>query len=384
MSNQYPHVQVTRRTRLTLVVLLSIAALIATEGILSRMHADKILVQASQTADIMSVNVVTPQQTAATRTLTLPCNVMPYYEAQIFSRVNGYLKMWYTDYGAHVKKGQLLATVETPDLDQEIQRARSDLETVDARLELAVVTAKRWQNLLATDSVSRQEVDEKVDGAKAQQAEVDAAQAHLRTLLAEQSFNRIVAPFDGIITDRNTDIGMLITVGSGSSLSPMFKIADEHKLRVYADVPQNFADQINPNITAVLHFPDRPHSVFPAKYVTTAKSIQMSSRTLVVELMLDNPTGELNPGSYADVEFTLQNSGNALTIPASTLLFRKGGLKVATVGPDNRVVLKPVKLGRDLGKLVEVEDGITVNDKIINLPSDSIAAGDRVRIVDGK
>ncbi|MHB1677915.1 MAG: efflux RND transporter periplasmic adaptor subunit [Sulfuriferula sp.] len=380
MSTDQPHVTASWRIRIVGIVLLLIAITIAATGILSRMHHEKNLVRTAQLNDITSVNVVRAKLGPSQQTLVLPGNVTPFYEAKIYARVNGYLKMWYTDIGAHVKAGQLMAIIETPELDQQIRSAQADLATAKARLDLADITAKRWQNLLITDSVSRQEVDEKVQGAKAQLAVVNAANANLSSLRAQQAFNHIVAPFDGVVTDRRTDIGSLITTGSSDANKLLFKVADTHKLRVYADVPQNFSSLIKPGLVANLHFPERPGQTFPASYLSTAEAIRENSRTMTVELLMDNRTGELLPGAYADVYFTLGTHANRLVIPASTLLFRTHGLKVATVGPDNRVILKSITLGKDLGNTVEVKSGITLNDQIIDSPSDSIAQGDKVHI----
>ena len=251
-------------------------------------------------------------------------------------------------------------------------------------MELANITAERWKNLLQTDSVSRQEVDEKVQDAKAQQALVDAAKANLDSLRADQAFNHIVAPFDGVVTDRQTDIGMLISIGSSDSKTPLFHVADTHILRVWVDVPQDFASLIKVGSVAQVTFPDRPGKTYPARVVTTSQAIHIDSRTLTVELYMDNQGGEFVPGAYGDVKFTLPTLTSTFILPPTTLLFRKGGLKVATVGPDNRVVLKSITIGRDLGKAVEVTSGINANDRIIDPPSDSIANGDRVKVVDGK
>ncbi len=380
MSTDQPNVTASPRIRLVGGVLLLIAIVLAATGIMSRKHHDKDLAQVAKLNEVASVNVVMPKLGPSDQTLILPANVTPFYEAQIYARVNGYLKMWYTDIGAHVKAGQLMAIIDTPELDQQIRSAQADLATAQARLDLANITAKRWQNLLVTDSVSRQEVDEKVQNAKAQLAVVNAVKANLQGLRAQQAFNHIVAPFDGVVTDRRTDIGMLITTGSSDANKILFKVADTHKLRVYADVPQNYSSLIKPGLVAEMHFPERPDQVFPATYLSTAEAIRENSRTMSVELLMDNPKGELLPGAYGDVYFTLGTHANRLVIPSSTLLFRTGGLKVATVGPDNRVVLKPVTLGNDMGNTVEVKSGVTLDDRIIDSPSDSIAQGDKVRI----
>ena len=380
MSTDQPHVTASRRVRIVGIVLLLIAIIIAATGIISRLGHEKNLAQAAELNDITSVKVVNPQHGPSQQTLILPGNVTPYIEAQIYARVNGYLKAWYTDIGAKVKRGQLMATIETPELDQQIRRAESDLATASANLELADITAKRWQNLLVTDSVSRQEADEKTQNAKAQLAVVNAARANVNGLKAQQAFNRIVAPFDGVVTDRKTDIGMLITTGSSNANPILFRVADTHKLRVYVEVPQSFASLIKPGLTASLHFPDRPHHTFPATLVSTSEAIHENSRTLTVELELNNNTGELLPGAYADVYFTLGTRSQTLSIPSSTLLFRKNGMEVATVGPNNKVVLKHILLGRDLGSTVEVREGLMPTDQVIDTPSDSIAEGDKVHI----
>ncbi len=380
MSTDQPNVTASPRIRLVGVVLLLIAVALAATGIMSRNHHDKDLVQVAKLNEVASVNVVMPKLGPSDQTLILPANVTPFYEAQIYARVNGYLKMWYTDIGAHVKAGQLMAIIDTPELDQQIRSSEADLATAQARLDLADITAKRWQNLLVTDSVSHQEVDEKVQNAKAQLAVVNAVKANLQGLRAQEAFNHIVAPFDGVVTDRRTDIGMLITTGSSDANKILFKVADTHKLRVYADVPQNYSSLIKPGLVANMHFPERPGEAFPATYLSTAEAIRENSRTMSVELLMDNPKGELLPGAYGDVHFTLGTHAHRLVIPSSTLLFRTGGLKVATVGPNNRVVLKSVTLGNDMGNTVEVKNGVTLDDKIIDSPSDSIAQGDQVRI----
>ena len=383
MQNEYPHVQLSRRGRLTLIVLISAFGLVAAEGILSRLHEDKLLVHAAEMRDTTPVKIIIPQAGAASEKLRLPCNVTPWYQADIFSRVNGYLKDWYTDIGARVKAGQLLAVVETPDLDDQIQRAQANLATQKAKLELAIVTAQRWEKLLATDSVSRQETEEKQADEKAQQAEVNAQEAELRRLKVLQSFNHIVAPFDGVITDRNTDIGMLISNGSNASIPPLFKVADERRLRVYVEVPQNYADRISTSTPATITLPDRPGKEYAAKVISTSVAIHVASRTLTVELELANPGETIMPGAYGDVAFTLPSPKSVVRIPGSALLFRQGGLKVATVGPDNRVVLKSITVARDLGKIIEVSSGVSATDRIIDTPSDSIADGDRVQISSG-
>lgn len=381
MSNEYQHVTLSRRARMVLLVIVALALVIALFGIIKRKHHDTVQKQDVAVNNLMSVKTVLPMNAPDTQSLELPGSVTPWYEATVFAQVDGYLKMWYTDIGAQVKKGQTMAVIDTPELDEQIQRAQSDLATAQAKLDLANVTAVRWQKLLVSDSVSQQEVDEKVQGAKAQQAELNAAKAYLRALKAKQAFNHLVAPFDGVVTDRNTDIGMLITTGSNASTTPLFRVADVHKLRVYVDVPQNFSQFIKPGLIAQLTFPDIPGKKFTATYFSTSESIHATSRTLTVELTMDNPHNELQPGAYTNVYLDLPGNTTEMMLPATSLLFRKEGLQVATVGPDNKVVLKSVVMGRDMGKSVVIRSGILPTDQVIDSPSDSIANGDKVVIV---
>lgn len=379
MSENIPHNKPSKRLRLTGIVFVTVASLVAGAGIVSRLHKEKVLRKEVDQENITSVRLVAPQFGPSEQTLILPGNVRADFEAPIYARVSGYVRMWYTDIGTRVKKGQLLAEIDTPELDEEISKARANLSTAQANLELANVTAKRWQNLLASDSVSRQTVDEKTADAKAKSDIVNAARANLQSLLAQQSFNRVVAPFDGVVTDRNTDIGKLINPGSNNGQA-LFKVAEIDKLRIYVEVPQNYASLIKSGMTTQLYFPEHPDKSYTATLVSTSNAIHESSRTLTVELQMSNKSGEVLPGAYAEVHFLMPSRKNVFQIPASTLLFRKEGLQVATVGPDNRVVLKSIKIGRDLGRVEEVIAGITSTDRIIDSPSDSILQGDLVRI----
>ncbi|MHB1099882.1 MAG: efflux RND transporter periplasmic adaptor subunit [Burkholderiales bacterium] len=380
MSNEIPpHHVPSRNLRRAGIVFALIAIFVAATGIVSRLRHEKVLKREIAQENIQTVQVVVPQYGPSEQTLILPGNVMADYTAPIYARVNGYLKTWYTDIGAQVKKGQVLGEIDTPELDEQILRARANLATAESNLEIANVTAKRWQNLLTTDSVSRQATDEKVADAKAKNDIVNAAKASLQSLLAQQSFNKVTAPFDGVVTERNTDIGQLINLGSNSG-KPLFQVADIKKLRIYVEVPQNYSNLVKKGMQAELYFPERPTTPFPATLVSTSNGIHVSSRTLTVELQMDNKDGEILPGTYAEVHFLMPSMGNVFRLPASTLLFRKEGLQVATVGPDSRVVLKSIKIGRDLGRVEEVIAGITPADRVIDSPSDSILQGDLVRI----
>ena len=378
MSDHLMHRHPSRRLYLVGALLLLVALAVAGHGIATRDQHQKSLGK-EVAARHTTVEVVAPEHCPSEQPLVLPGNVRADIEATIYARVAGYLKMWYTDIGAHVNKGQLLAEVETPELDQQILRERANLSMAQSNLEIADLTAKRWQNLLTTNSVSRQETDEKVADARAKADIANAATANLKNLLTQQSFNRIVAPFDGVVTERNTDIGKLINPGSNNGQA-LFQVADNRKLRIYVDVPQNFSADIKPGMKAELHFPEYPSRVFSATVVSTSQAIHESSRTLTTELQMQNKDGAILPGTYTDVHFALPSRGSVYRLPASTLLFRKEGLQVATVGADNRVRLKNITLGRDLGGIVEVTSGVDDKDRVIESPSDSIVQASIVRI----
>lgn len=382
MSDHIPHVPSPAPLRIAGIILVLVAAAVATAGIMLRIgHANNL--QKEVESQHVTVKVVVPTPDSGVQQLILPGNVRADLDAPIYARVSGYLKGWRTDIGAHVKKGQVLAEIETPELDQQIMRARADVAIAEANWQIADVTAKRWQNLLATDSVSRQEGDEKVSNAKSKKDMLNAARANLEGLLANQSFQRVVAPFDGIVTERNTDIGKLISSG-GSNGQALFRVVDNRRLRIYTDVPQSSAYLIKPQMPVQIYFPELPGQAFAATVLSTANAIHESSRTTTVELIMDNKDGKLFSGSYAEVHFDLPADAKVLRLPVSTLLFRKEGLEVATVGADNRVVLKHITIARDLGHTVEVGSGLDDSDRVIDSPSDSIVQGDVVRIENAK
>jgi RND family efflux transporter MFP subunit len=368
------------RLRLGILALLLAGLGTAGVGIASRMNHEKDLQREVERQAVRAVEVISPLHGPGQQALTLPGNVAAYVEAPIYARVNGYLKRWYPDIGAHVKAGQLLAEIETPELDQQIHRAEADLATAQANYELAKSTALRWQNLLATDSVSHQEADEKVADEKAKQTIMNAVQANLDSLRVQQSFNRIVAPFSGVITDRKTDIGQLVNAGSNGS-QPLFKMADISKLRAYVEVPQSYAAMIKPGLAAELAFPEMPSRRFHATLTSTSNAVHENSRTLTVELQMENREGAMLSGTYAEVHFALPSNQDVLRLPASALLFRKNGMEVATVTQDGHVRLKSIKLGRDLGGTVEVVNGLEMTDQVIDNPSDSLANGDAVKVL---
>ena len=313
------------------------------------------------------------------RGLLLPGEVKPLLEAPIYSRANGYVKRWLVDIGAHVEAGQLLAEIDTPELDQQLEQARAQLAESEAALALAKTTAERWADLLKTASVSEQETAEKQADFKLKSASVEANRANVHRLEQLQSFERVTAPFAGTITVRNTDIGDLITAGSGREL---FRLAQMGTLRVYVRVPQTAARGIVAGQSAELIIPEMPGRKFGATVTSTAEAMTTDSRTLLAELQVDNQRGEILPGSYAEVRFLNPQVSSVLTLPSNTLLFRAEGLQVGVVGTDNKVDLRKVNVGRDFGQSIEVLSGVGPTDHVIVNPSDSLVAGSTVRVVE--
>jgi RND family efflux transporter MFP subunit len=361
-------------------IALAIAVVLAAWGIISRVSARNTLKDSTAAAAAPTVATTRPTSAAAADNLVLPGSVQAYYEAPIYARTAGYLKAWHTDIGTPVKKGQLLAEIDTPEVDQQLMQAQADLGTAQANYELAKSTDERWRGLLATESVSKQDADQRAGDAAAKKAAVQSAAANVARLKELESFKRVVAPFDGVVTQRNTDVGALINAGQNPG-NALFRVADTHRLRIYVSVPQVYAQAIRPGLAASLEFDDYPGRQFPAQVAFTAQALDPSTRTLQVELQVDNSKGELFPGAYAQVHFNLtQTSAQTLRIPANTVLFRASGLSVAVIGADQRVHLKPITQGRDFGSSVEVLSGLSSNDEIVLNPPDSITEGVQVRI----
>jgi RND family efflux transporter MFP subunit len=326
------------------------------------------------------VSVVKPRRAAPTQEIVLPGNVQPFITSPIFSRTNGYLKAWYFDIGARVKKGQLLAEIETPEVDQQLQQSRSNLATAEANLRLADITRNRYLDLLKTNAVSQQDADNAVGAYNANKAIVEANQANVKQLEALQSFEKIYAPFDGIITARNTDIGDLINSGSnGNVKTDLFHIAQPGTLRVYVNVPEEYSQVAKAGISATLSLAEFPGKEFPGKLVRTADAINSTTRTLLVEVDVSNPTGQLLSGSYAEVHFKVPGQVSTFTIPVDTLLFRAEGLRVAVVN-GGKAELVPVTPGHDFGETIEIVSGLKGNESIIVSPPDSILQGQQVTI----
>jgi len=357
-----------------------VAVVIVAAGLITRAVASRDVTQWTQATAIPTVAVISPGGGGGGESnLVLPGTVQPFYDAQIHARVSGYLKRWYTDIGAPVKAGQVLAVIDTPDLDQQLARAQADLVTAQANQRLAAITAHRWTGLLAADAVSHQESDEKSGDLAAKSSLTNAAQAELQQLKAEEAFKRIVAPFDGVVTARNTDIGALIAAGAPNDPG-LFTVADVHRLRIYVRVPQNYSAQVVAGMHASLTVPEYPGQTFTAIVSSTSGAVSDQSGALLVELQTDNPGGKLKPGDYAQVTFALPPTGQALSVPASATLFLPKGLAVATVGPNNHIVMRYVTVAQDLGTRLEISSGLAPTDRVVDNPPDSLAAGDLVRI----
>jgi RND family efflux transporter MFP subunit len=325
------------------------------------------------------VVTVAPTASALGEELVLPGTVQAYIEAPIYARTNGYLKTWSVDIGSAVTKGQLLAEIDTPEVDQQLAQAIADLATARANQALASTTNTRWKELLATESVSKQDADEKAGDAAAKIAIVESAAANVARLQQLESFKRVVAPFDGIITARNTDIGALINAGQSAG-SELFRLADTHKLRIYVQIPEPYAAAAKPGLEAELRFTEQPGRGYAATTVRTANALDPALRTLQVELELDNPQHELFPGAYAEVHFKIAGNARAVRLPANTVLFRSPGPQVATVDAQHKIRLKSIVQGRDFGGTIEVLSGLTPDDAVVLNPSDSIFDGATVRV----
>ncbi len=372
--------QHSRRNWLVALLAFALIAGIVISGILPRVKARTALRKDTSEMAVPSVLIVHPKRTAASDEIVLPANVQPYISAPIYARTNGYLRRWYTDIGAHVKKGQLLAEIETPELDQQLQQARANLSTAEANLNLAQITAQRYEGLLKIDSVSKQETDNAVGAYAANKAVVDADRANVRQLEALQSFEKIYAPFDGIITARNTDIGALISAGStGGASTELFQIAQPSKLRVYVSVPEAYSQGAKPGLSADLVLSEFPGRRFPGKLVRTASAIDQTTRTLLVEIAVENPTATLLSGAYAEVHMKIPGASSSYTIPVNTLLFRSEGLRVASVVGEKAALL-PISIGHDYGAEVEVVAGLTGDESLIVNPPDSLLPGQAVRV----
>jgi RND family efflux transporter MFP subunit len=368
-----------RRLKLIGIVVVLAALAAAAFGILTRDRSETQLAAWTNQQAVPSVEVAHPDFSSAGQHLALPGDVAAFYEAPLYARVNGYLKSWSEDIGARVKRGQVLAVIETPDLDQELAQAEADLASARSNSKLADLTAKRWHALLASNSVSQQSADEKQGNAEAARSAVAAQLAHVSQYEALESFKRVVAPFDGVVTARNTDVGALITSGTSAPI-PLFKVADMHEMRVYVRVPQSYASQLAVGMKATLTEPQYPGVRFPATLTTTSQSVAADSRTVLVELMAPNPDGKLWAGTYAEVDFSLPADSHVLRVPSSALIFRSHGAQLATVTQAGRIAMKDVSIGRNLGTAIEIKSGITAQDRVVTSPLDTIEDGEMVDV----
>jgi RND family efflux transporter MFP subunit len=369
-----------RRGWLTALVIVASFVGLLVSGILQRVHTSAAL--RTETADmaVPTISVVSPQRAAPSQEIVLPGNVQPYVTAPIFSRTNGYLQAWYFDIGAHVKKGQLLAVIATPEVDQQLGQSRSNLSTAEANLRLAEITKNRYQGLLKSNAVSQQDVDNAVGTYNANNSIVEADQANVKQLEALQSFEKIYAPFDGIITARNTDVGALVDSGSAAGVkTDLFHLSQVDRLRVYVNVPEEYSQATTSGLTAELSLSEFPGKTFTGKLVRTSQAINYETRTLLAEIDVTNPTGKLLSGSYAEVHFKVPGTITTYILPVDTLLFRKEGLRVAVV-KDSKAQLLPITPGRDFGDTIEVISGLQGNESVMVSPPDSVVNGEKVQI----
>ncbi len=368
---------------------LAILGLLAAVTVFYFMQRSTTLASLAVTADeeaVPNVRLISPTHSPATRSLTLPGDVHAWFQAPIFGQVSGYVKMWYKDIGVPVKAGDLLATIDTPGLDQQLEQAKAQLEVAQANYGLSKVTADRWSKLSGTQAVSQQDVDVKRADAVAQKAQVDAARYNVARYAAMEAFKNIVAPFDGVVTARRTDVGDYVTgtggdAGASGSRQELFSVADMHAMRVYVSVPQDYSAALTPDVTATLTFSQLPGRVFEAHSLSTAHALDPASRTILTQLVIDNPNGEILPGAYTDVTFHFPSDPSILIIPEQALLFRENGMQVAVVGANDKVHLQNVTLGYNFGMTVQITSGLKPSDRLVANPSQGLLEGETVRVV---
>ncbi len=369
------------RTAVILLIAVVVVSLLVVSGIVPRLRSRKALAAETNELAAPTVLVIQPKQGAPSQEIVLPGAIQAFVDAPIYARTNGYLKSWYFDIGSHVKQGQLLAEIESPEVDQQLSQAQADLGTATENLHLSQITANRFSDLIKQDAVSQQDTDNATSDLAAKSTAVKSAQANVDRLKQLVSFEKVYVPFDGVVTARNTDIGQLIDSGAaGGQARSLFQIAAINRLRVFISVPQIYSQAAVPGITADLTFTEFPGRRFQGRLVRTSRSIDPMARTLNVEVDVDNSKGELLPGAYTEVHLKLKNEIPTLTIPVGALLFRQEGLRVAVAKSDNTAELMPVTLGRDFGDFVEITTGLTGQERIISNPPDSIIDGERLNV----
>jgi len=368
---------------MTMVIVLLLVAVVLTYGIVTRIRAKAALSTDTAKLAVPSVAVVAPKQSTPAQEIILPGNVQPFIASPIYAQTTGYLKKWYFDIGAHVKKGQLLAVVDSPAVDQQYAQARSNLSTAEANLRLAEITKNRYLGLLKTHAVAQQDADNAVGTYNANKAIVNANQANVQQFQVLKNFEKVYAPFDGVITARNTDIGDLISsgnTGANNTKTDLFHISQPGKLRVYVNVPEEYSRGVKPGMTAQLALAEFPGRQFQGVLVRTAEAINMTTRTLLVEISVDNPSNTLLSGSYAEVHLKVSDTNPSFVIPVNTLIFRAQGLHVGLV-KDGKAVVTPVTAGRDFGNTIEIVTGLKADDEVIVNPPDSLVTGQAVHTV---
>jgi membrane fusion protein (multidrug efflux system) len=375
-----------RRTLLMVGLPVVLVAALLVHGLLARQRSLTVLTRVANEQAIVPVQIISPQKGPATRPLMLPGTVRAWYEAPIYAQVAGYVQSWDADYGAKVKAGQLLAMIDTPSLDAQYAAAKANLSVAQANYRLAVSTAARWQALAGTPAVSKQEVDVQSAGAAARKAEMEVAEQNVARYAAQEAFKRVVAPFDGVVTARLTDVGSYVNAAGGDASvrgnsTELFSVADVHQMRVFVSVPQDYASLLGPGITATLHQPSQPGKSIQAEFLTTARAFNTSTRTAVTELTVDNSDHTLWPGTYVEVVFQVPTDPTVLTMPEAALIFRADGAQVAIVDAQNRVHLRNVTLGQNLGQTVQVTSGLSPGDKLVNNPPAGLLEGQSVQPV---
>jgi RND family efflux transporter MFP subunit len=370
---------VLRRLRLVGGALALLAVVVVAHGMVTRSAQNARLQELTEAQAVPTVAIMSPTNTQDHASLDLPGRLEAYIRAPIYARVPGYLKSWKHDIGDKVKAGDVLAEIDTPDLDQQLAQARADLSVAEANAKLAQISAERWQSLANTDAVAKQDVDQRTFTLNANIAQVKAAQASVDRLIAEAGFKHLIAPFDGVVTARDTDIGALINVGAAGG-AELFVVSETNKLRVYLNVPQNYVPSVPPGTKATIRVPEHPDKTYSGTVEASAQAVNASTGTTLMQLIVDNSAGEMMPGDYASIRLQIADVTQVLRVPSSALIFDAKGLSIATVGADNRVVLKSVSIARDLGAVVEISSGLSPDDRVIENPPDGIGTGATVRL----
>jgi RND family efflux transporter MFP subunit len=379
LPDQTPGRPVARRLRLVGGAFALLAIAVVAYGLVSRAAENSHLHELTEAQAAPTVAIVTPSRVENHAGLDLPGRLQAYISAPIYARVPGYLKSWKYDIGGKVKAGDVLAEIDTPDLDQQLMQARAALSVSQANAKLAQISAERWQSLAGTDAVAKQDVDTRTFTLNANLAQVKAAQATVEQLVAEESFKHLIAPFDGIVTARATDIGALINVGAAGG-AQLFVVSETSKLRVYVNVPQNYVPSVPPGTKATITVPEHPGKTYIGTVEASAQAVDPITGTTLMQIIVDNSAGEMMPGDYAGIHLQIAAAANVLSVPSSALIFDAKGLSIATVGADNRVLLKPVTIERDLGAVLELASGLMSNDRVIQNPPDGIANGAEVHL----